>query len=436
MKSFMSRPLRLAAGAAALALVSLLVLGPMATLVRGKIVDAQPSAQLVELGFKFEGAATCSNAKCHGAAEAAEAPKPPGNEYNVWVEKDRHALAHEHLTKPDVEKNPAFANIARNLGIADAATDARCTSCHSLAVPAELQGQKFSIREGITCNACHGPSEKWNTPHAEIGWTQKQREATGSHAALLKQWGLYDTKPVIARAEKCTSCHLAIDPTLVAAGHPQPIFELDYYSELENKHWRDPEGYFSAKLWAAGQVICLRDAMRQLAERAASGAPDPSVKDATDQALGHYMVLKPLLATKAIPGVDGAALDAAVQKLQASAGDNAAIAPAATAAADAAGRMADAFNGFEPDRKTTLTLLNAIAADSSIHKDATLHGVEQQAFAIYSLYNTFARVETPADADATIDAIAALFAPVESRQIDSAAYTRDLQQVQAKLPKN
>ena len=435
MKSFPSHPLRLAAWTAALALVVLFVLGPMATLVRGKIADVQPSAQLVQLGFKFEGAATCSNAKCHGAAEAAPAPKPPGNEYNVWAEKDRHALAHEHLGKPDTAKNPAFAEIGKKMGIADVSTDARCTSCHSLAVPTNLQGQKFNIKEGITCNACHGPSEKWNTPHAEIGWTQKQRQAAGSHAALLKQWGLYDTKPVVARAEKCASCHLAIDPTLVAAGHPQPIFELDYYSELENKHWRDPEGYFSAKLWAAGQIVCLRDAMRQLAERASSNAPDASVNDALDQAMGHYAVLKHLLALKAVAGADAAALDAHAQKLKGAAGNKAAIAPAATALADAAAKMVDAFNTFEPDKKVTLTLLQSLSADNSIAKDHGLHGVEQQAFAIYSLYNTFARVEKPADADATNDIVAKLFGPLEAKKVDAAAYATDLKEVQGKLPK-
>jgi hypothetical protein len=434
MKRFPSLPFRLLSWTASLVLLTLLVLGPAATLLRGKIIDQQPSAQLAQLGFKFEGAATCSNAKCHGAAEAAPAPKPPGNEYNVWAEKDRHALAHEHLSKPDTQKNAAFAEIGKKMGIADASTDARCTSCHSLAAPANLQGQKFNLKEGVTCNACHGPSEKWNTPHAEIGWTQKQRQATGSHAALLKQLGLYDTKPVIARAEKCTSCHLAIDPTLVAAGHPQPIFELDYYSELENKHWRDPEGYFSAKLWAAGQIICLRDSMRQLAERASSNAPVASVKDATEQAMGHYLVLKHLLATKAVPGVDSAALDAAAQKLAGA--NNAAIAPAATAVADAAAKLADAFEKFAPDRKVTVSVLNAIAADASIAKDADLHGVEQQAFAIYSLYNTFARVEKPADADATNDILAKLFTPLESKQVEAAAYAKDLQEVQGKLPKN
>jgi hypothetical protein len=148
------------------------------------------------------------------------------------------------------------------------------------------------------------------------------------------------------------------------------------------------------------------------------------------------MVLKHLLATKAVPGVDSASLDAAAQKLRAAGANNAAIAPAATAAADAAAKMADAFNNLEPDRKVTLAVLNGIAADASIPKEANLHGVEQQAFAVYSLYNTFARVENPADVDATNDVLAKLFTPLENKQVDQAAYAKDLQEVQGKLPKN
>ena len=152
--------------------------------------------------------------------------------------------------------------------------------------------------------------------------------------------------------------------------------------------------------------------------------------------MGHYLVLKHLLATKAVPGIDSAALDGAAQKLKAAGANNAAIAPAATAVADAAAKMADAFDKFAPDRKVTVTVLNTIAADASIAKDANLHGVEQQAFAIYSLYNTFARVEKPADADATNDVLAKLFTPLENKQVDPAAFAKDLQEVQGKLPKN
>jgi hypothetical protein len=61
------------------------------------------------------------------------------------------------------------------------------------------QGRQYNVSEGVTCYHCHGPSEKWNKPHAEKGWTQKMRDGK-SHDALLKEWGLYDTKSVMHRA--------------------------------------------------------------------------------------------------------------------------------------------------------------------------------------------------------------------------------------------
>ena len=80
-----------------------------------------------------------------------------------------------------------------------------------------LQGKDFNIEEGVSCGACHGPSTKWNPPHKAKGWTDKERKAAGTHDALLKKWGLYDTKSPLARAYMCTSCHLAIDADMVAA---------------------------------------------------------------------------------------------------------------------------------------------------------------------------------------------------------------------------
>ena len=85
---------------------------------------------------------------------------------------------------------------------------------------------------------------------------------------FLDKWGFYDTKNVLARADKCTSCHLSIDPQMVEAGHPQPQFELNSYSaNYPSRHWRQEEGFFGVKLWAVGQAVSLRDAMAQLPTR-------------------------------------------------------------------------------------------------------------------------------------------------------------------------
>src|SRR3954470_13694428 len=105
--------------------------------VSGADVKQQPSAQLVSLGFKFEGAAGCSNANCHGAAAPKPAPKPAANEFKTWSEKDKHAEAYKTLTKPESSK------ITAALGVKEMPSDSPlCTNCHTLVAPANLQMAK------------------------------------------------------------------------------------------------------------------------------------------------------------------------------------------------------------------------------------------------------------------------------------------------------
>src|SRR5262249_56943340 len=122
------------------------------------------------------------------------------------------------------------SKIAQALKIPKAEASDRCLSCHAVNVKAQMRGPKFDIAEGVHCEGCHGPSEKWLEPHAEKGWTHEQSV----------KLGMYDTKNLLMRAEKCVSCHLAIDQELVAAGHPDLLaYELDTFSALMPPHWRD-----------------------------------------------------------------------------------------------------------------------------------------------------------------------------------------------------
>ena len=367
------------------------ILGPVSAARAADEVKQQPSAQLVALGFKFEGAAGCNNANCHGSASPKAAPKPAGNEAITWSEKDKHAEAYKTLTKD------ASTEIAKKLGLKEK-PDASplCTNCHTLAVPTNLQMAKFSVKEGVSCGACHGPYEKWAEPHNKEGGANDLRKKAGyatleaetlpymtespQHQKLLKEYGLFDTRPVLARAEKCTSCHLAIDPKLIEAGHPQPIFELAYYTLLEPPHWREPGGFWGTKVWAAGQVVCLRDAMQQLADRAGGGASDKLVKDAYNQAMGHLEVFR-----HAAGGGATAALDKAAKDLQAAGTDKAKLATAAKSAADTATRMMASVAALKADEANTAGVLARLVKDPAPAKDAGLRGAQQQALALSSL---------------------------------------------------
>jgi hypothetical protein len=373
--------------------------GPM--LLRAADVTQQPSAPLIATHYKFEGATGCNAAKCHGSPTANPAPKPAGNEFNTWSDNDNHTKkAYKALEKDEAKKI-----LAEMKQPGTPQESPLCTNCHALVVPADQQMSKYNVSEGVTCGACHGPYEKWEKPHNQAGGADGMRKQCGyqvldalnmpystsspEHQKLLKDFGLFDTRPILARAEKCSSCHLAIDAKMVAAGHPTPLFELAYYSDLEPPHWREPQGYWATKVWAAGQVVCLRDAMNQLAERAADASTDPKLlKDAYSQAMGHLLLLKHLAG-----GAAATQLDAVAKDLQAAdaANDKTKLAAAAKTGADVAGKMMTGVATLKPDAPTTAALIGLIAKDTSIATVSGFRGAQQQAFALNALRTSFLR---------------------------------------------
>ncbi len=382
--------------------------------------------QFTSLGIKFEGAETCGGSNCHGGGNADFPPEKPGSENTIWSTHDKHAKAASQISEPDLAAHPWMKDIGAKLGInGPLLSDAKCVSCHSTALPANLQGKSFSAAEGVTCYHCHGPSEKWKTPHQEKGWTQKQRDSQ-SHDKLLSEWGLYDTKSVAHRAEMCASCHLSIDAALVKAGHPQPIFEQVTFQQNEPQHWVDPTGYYTTQLWAAGQVIALRDAMQQLASRAAGGDVD-SAKQAYDQAMTHLAMVRAILDAKVLEG-DAAALTVAAASLA-----DKPDAAGATAVAAFAEALKAKINAAKPDKAQTLALVNTIAADAALTKKYGRRAAEQQYFALYQLYGAaYASAENVSDDD--FNKVADLLAPLneqvpmedKAKEIDQPKFAADL----------
>ena len=194
------------------------------------------------------GAASCGASNCHGSTKP-KADYPKLNENVVWFQKDKHAKAYATLTNEKLKSGVSPSKIATNLKIAKAEASDKCLVCHAVDVKPELRGPKFDISEGVHCDGCHGPAEKWLEPHAEKGWTHEQSV----------KLGMYDTKSFLLRAEKCVSCHLQIDAEMVAAGHPDLLaFELDTFSATMPPHWRDKGTWAGTKAWATGQVTAAR----------------------------------------------------------------------------------------------------------------------------------------------------------------------------------
>lgn len=413
--------------------------------------DQGPTADLMKPGFRFLGAASCSSADCHGS----EQPDPAGGmttkmEYTQFNGEDPHRRAFDSLAEPE----EAFAEMASKLSIEDATTSERCLSCHSVNVPEEMRGAEFDLEEGASCSTCHGPageritpknapSDKgWNNPHAEKNWAQGLRKQM-KHSQIMAEWGLYDTKPLLARAERCVTCHLEIDPALVAAGHPQPIFDLDLYSRspdqggrYTDRHWRETnEPYHGAKIWATGQVVALRAALQQLAQRGRTKAGPAATKEAYQQAMGHYAVFRPLLSAGVKDGAATAAtLDKQAAAVKAAVDGNqpAAVAQAATAMAKTVRAQTAAAAFLKFDRAVTLKVLQAVAAADAA-KQYGQRGAEQQAFAIHALYAAHsAAAKTPPAQDKTLQLIRAQLIP-EGENPTAAQVTAGLAKVRPAL---
>jgi hypothetical protein len=242
-------------------------------------VTEQPLPLIVP-GLKYTGNASCGGSGCHGADKATvQSGQNIGDELNVWTEKDPHANAWKTLTTPE------SAKIAASLKLPSAAESSdRCLSCHTTNVPMAQRGEKFSklIKdEAVSCESCHGPSEKWLSPHAKAGWTTAQRSKLGPQG-LFDQFTLIDTHDLMVRANRCVSCHLQIDKELLDAGHPALEFELYAYNYYVSKkagkeytpHWDDAKKKgIDAVLWYAGQSAGLTAAKSQAAAWKAKGQP-------------------------------------------------------------------------------------------------------------------------------------------------------------------
>ena len=340
--------------------------------------------------LKFEGAKTCSDAKCHGAATSVNQKNLWGNEYTLWSgAKEPH-----HGAVITLVRNPKSKPIADKLKIPRALTSERCLNCHSTWATGpngqDLKGQQYAATEGVSCNACHGPSQKYREPHSKKDWIDEQRKSM-NHDQLLHTYGLYDTLPVLARAQRCTSCHLSIDPELVAAGHPQPTFEMNHFSVIYlplGRHWHDTD-VTPAQLWASGQLAEIHDCMVQLAQDASAQGPAAAAfPGAYQQTMAHFTVFNALIETKAIAAPEAGALADAVKQVTAAA-DAKNMAAAAQAAklaeqASAASALASAVGQFKPDSAAAMRLISIIAASDALKKYGP-RGEEQQAYALEAL---------------------------------------------------
>jgi len=249
----------------------------------------------------FTGAGSCSSSSCHGGVWPRTATdKIQQNEYQTWSTRDKHAKAYAVLLEPRSK------SIAKNLRIDRAETSKVCLDCHAVNAPAGQRAATFDISDGVSCEGCHGAASGWLGPHTLQGWKHEQSLAAG----------MVDMKGPAKAAATCLGCHVGndqktVDHELIAAGHPDLIFEFETFTALMPAHWRtDPNAEAAVRRWGTSQVLTMRESMKQLARRAGGKAWDglPEFADFECSTCHHDLVTPSSRQERGFAGKAGALL--------------------------------------------------------------------------------------------------------------------------------
>lgn len=211
---------------------------------------------------KYVGPGGCAASSCHGSVQPKTVTRIFQNEYSIWIAQDKHARAFSVLS------NPVSMRIGRILNIGRPDQAAKCLVCHSLYVPAEQRVQIFEPDDGVSCESCHGPASGWLGPHTQRDWPHEKSVALG----------MYDTRNLSGRTEKCLTCHLGtaekfVDHEMIAAGHPDLTFELALFTSVMPRHWKMPQSYETGawrqvQAWGVGEAVQLRASLNRVSRRA------------------------------------------------------------------------------------------------------------------------------------------------------------------------
>jgi hypothetical protein len=193
-----------------------------------------------------------------------------GSEYGVWMQ-DKHAKSYQVLRTPRSEA----IQLARSV-TTPAHQDGLCLSCHvGPSWEEDRANARNLLSDGVSCESCHGPAEKWLTAHYRPPWRTLS-------TAEKERLGMKNVATLTGRIQTCVGCHVgagrsAVNHDLIAAGHPPLKFELAAYHAVMPHHWDDRKDTdraqggrrdFEAQAWSVGQVGSARAALELLAFRA------------------------------------------------------------------------------------------------------------------------------------------------------------------------
>ena len=361
---------------------------------------------------KYTGPGSCSSPACHGGVQPRDETTVMQNEYSTWVVRDKHAHAYTVLL------NPVAQRMAKLMGLPKAETAPRCLSCHALDVPPEQRARTFDLTDGVGCENCHGPASAWLGPHTTRDWKYDKS----------LELGMYNTRDLIKRSEKCLSCHLGnnektVDHELIAAGHPDLYFELDSFMSVMPEHWKevDKDPWFGVRALAVGQAVQLREQLKRIARESQGGIwPEyaeldcfachhslVAAKDSWRQERGYpgrkpgnppwnlsrYVVFRRVIQV-ADPGAarqlegESARVYQLVTALNSNRSD---IASQATATSATANRLAETLATMKFDQGMTVRLMKDIAGDGATIAEQGERAAEQATMALDSLFIAYTK---------------------------------------------
>lgn len=435
-------------------LVTVTIAHSLAVAQQKPATTAQPPSAGV--AGKYNGPGGCAASNCHGSVQPKTVTRIAQNEYSIWVVQDKHARAYNVLS------NPVSTRIGKILNLdAPPNKSEKCLTCHALSVPPELRATTFSLEDGVSCENCHGPAVGWLGPHTTKDW---------KHEQSLKL-GMYDTRDLVKRSEKCLSCHLGtadkqVDHEMIAAGHPDLTFELDSFSAVMPRHWkpREKEPWLNVQEWSVGQAVQLREGLNRLSRRA-SGPKWPEfgemecfachhsltkAENSWRQARGYpartpgavpwnaarYIVFRHVAAE--VDPASGKELDAALNRvadLVAKRSNPQEIATASRDAANLADNIARRLQAQQFNQALTARLLQSIAADAQAIAADGERTAEQAAMALDALSLAYQKNVKTGNQQELRAAINRLFQQLENpSQYNGEKFAAQLEKVKVLLP--
>jgi hypothetical protein len=408
---------------------------------------------------RYTGPGSCASSACHGSVTPRSENRVLQNEYSTWIVKDKHSKAYASL------KGTVGERMAAILDVGKAESAPKCLACHALDVPAAERARTFDLSEGVSCENCHGPAAAWLGPHTERDWTHQKSLAAG----------MYDTRDLTKRSEKCLSCHLgseekSVDHEMIAAGHPDLYFELDSFSAVMPRHWREPgetensDRWYDVRELTTGQGVQLRQSLLRLASRT-RGKTWPEYSELQCYAC-HHNLTQPQDSWRQARGYPGrrpgdppwnpsrytifhevvvqvdadsaARLDSELSHLAQLMSqlnpDRDAVAASANSSAKLVADLSVKANSAVGDSTSTLRLLQKISGDADNISGQGEHAAAQVAMAIQSLFVAYERNEKLPRSSEIRAAITALFQELQNPSAyDPARFASRLRQVNALL---